>query len=114
MNICLCQTSGSVVLSFLEYLVVHSASGSMIVNYVSALRALCVIYNLPYGVFDNPKVQYYAKASKITHCLTGTVRNVMDIKTLRHLVQLAAVSKDRMTLKAMFLVDFCFFFCLSN
>ena len=95
-----------VVLSFLEYLVVHRTSVSMIVNYVSALRAMCVIYNLPYVVFDQPQVKYYVKALKITRPLAVPVRNVMDIKTLRRLVQLATVSKDGITLKVMFLVDF--------
>ena len=62
-NAGLCRISVPV-LSFLEYLVVHNTSVSMVVNYLSALRAMCVLYHLPYMVFDNPQVKLLVKWSK--------------------------------------------------
>ena len=61
-------------------------------------------------VFDHPQVKYYVKAVKITRPLAVTVKHIMDISTLKHLVQLAVVCKNDITLKAMFLVGYFGFF----
>ena len=49
---CIVNVNVKVVLSFLECLVVNSCSYCMVANYVSAIKANCVLYDLPFWVLD--------------------------------------------------------------
>ena len=65
---CKCDLSkvdSKVILSFLEYLVHSNYSVSMTENYVSALKAKFVLYDLSYTVLEHPKIRYFVKALKI-------------------------------------------------
>ena len=53
---CITNTNVRVVLSSLECLVGNSCSYCMVANYVSAIKANFVLYDLPFHVLDHPKV----------------------------------------------------------
>ena len=91
----------SVVLSFLEYLVVHGVSVHMVANYLSALKAMFVAYHLFATVFDHQQAKYFIRAIKIiTRPVSVAAKNVMDIPTLQRLIQLAGMCKHGITYKA--------------
>ena len=53
------------VLSFLECLAIQNTSVHMLASYVSAVRAMFVMFILNYGILDDPKVKYFIKS--VTH-----------------------------------------------
>ena len=55
----LCQLSILVVLSYLEFLLDNKVSSHMISNHISAIRAMSVVYDLPYQPWGHPKVKYF-------------------------------------------------------
>ena len=79
---CIVSVNVKMVLSFLECLVSNSCSCCMIANYVSALKANFVHYDLPFGVLDHPKVKYFVKSLKINRPLSITSHNVITIPIL--------------------------------
>ena len=99
----LIQPKLSIILSFLEYLVVNSVSVHTVNNYFSALKAMFVIYNIPSVVLDHQQIKYYIKAIKIPRLVSVPHRNVMDICTLQHLIRLVRDLKHGSTYKALFL-----------
>ena len=113
-NVPLREMNLSTVMSFLEYLVVNNTSIHMLANYVSALKAMAVVYNIEYTVFDHPQVKYYLKAVRINRPLSVPRRNIMDIPTLRCLISLVSPLSNAITFKALFLVGYFGFFQLSN
>ena len=58
--------SVSEALSYLEFLVDNGVSTHMISNHISAIRAMFVMYDLPYGVWNHPKIKYFVKSTKMT------------------------------------------------
>ena len=94
----------SMMLSFLEYLVVHRVSVHMIAHYLSAIKATFILYNIPVGVLDHQRIKYYTKSIKITRPISVPHRNIMDIPTLQHLINLVNTCQNGQTYKAMFLV----------
>ena len=84
----LCQLSVSVVLSYLEFLVDYKGSAHMISNHRSAIRAMSVVYDLPYQPWDHPKVKYFVKSIKLTRPVALPKRNITDIYTLKTMTAL--------------------------
>ena len=62
---CIVNVNVKMVLSFLECLVSNSCSCCMLANYVLALKAHFVLYDLPFEVLDHPKVKYFVKSIRI-------------------------------------------------
>ena len=71
-----------VILSFLECLVSNACSASVIANYVSAIKASCIVYDLPFEVLDHPKVKYFLKVPRINRPVSITSHNVITIPHL--------------------------------
>ena len=63
------STDVKVVLSFLESLVINKCSTTMISNYVLAIKACFVLYDLPYHLLDHPKVKLLQKSIRINRPL---------------------------------------------
>ena len=103
-----------VIRSFLECLVTNACSVSMVANYVLAIKASCIVYDLSFEVLDHPKVKYFLKALKINRPVTITSHNVI---TISHLVDIS-LACDLLTFpqvfRATFLLGFFAFFRLSN
>ena len=111
----LCCMSVSLVLLFLEFLVKNAVTVCMIQNYVSALRAVSVVYNLRFQVFDHPRVTYFLKALRINRPLAvSKSKNVIDVSTLKNIVSICDEMPHGQVLKAVYLTAFFGFFRLSN
>ena len=98
------ECSLSLVLSFLEFLVVNNVSVAMLSNYISALKAMFIVYTLPIQVFGHPQVTYYIKSIKINRPLSARIKNVIDLPTLKRLIELSVRLSNGIVFKAMFLV----------
>ena len=110
----LCSVDTKIILSFLECLVHNDCSACMIANYVSAIKANFVLYDLPYTVLEHPKIKYFLKAIKTNLPMSIRSHNIISINTL---AQISSACTD-MTLgsvyKAVFLVGVFAFLRLSN
>ena len=79
---CLENANVKVILSFLECLVSNAVSSCMLVNYVSAIKASFILYNLPFQVLDHPRVKYFIKAVKINSPPAIKSHNIISISML--------------------------------
>ena len=59
-----------IVMSFLECPVQNHCSCVMSENYMSAIKASFVLYDLPFVGFEHPKIKYFIKSIKINRPLT--------------------------------------------
>ena len=101
-------------LSFLEYLTIHRGSVHMVTNYVSAVKAMASVYGLNINTLDDKRIKYFIKALKVNRPLAVVKRNVMDIHTLKHFIQVCSAYSNARIYKALFLCAFFVFFRLSN
>ena len=108
------KISVSVVLSYLEFLVENEVSVKMVMNHVSAIRAMSILYDLPHEAWRQPKVGYFMKALKLHRPMVLTKRNIIDIKTLKRMVASCHRLPNADVFKAVFLTAFFGFFRLSN
>ena len=113
-NVALHSFSVVTVLCFLEYLMHNNVSVGMIINYVSAVKAMAILYNIPHDIFEHPRVKYFIKSIKMSRPILITKRNVMDVNTLTELITLCDNRPNAVTFKANFLTAFFGFFRLSN
>ena len=63
------QADSSVLLTFMEYLHTHNCKMATISNYMSALRAFFMLYDLPTTVFKYGKIQLFIKSLKLNRPL---------------------------------------------
>ena len=71
------------VLSFLECLTRQNTSVHMLANYVSAIKAMFILFHLDHLVLEDPKIKYVIKSVQINRPLSFTHRNMMDVNTLK-------------------------------
>ena len=103
-----------VILSFLECLVAIECSASMIANYVSAIKASFIMYDLPFETLDHPKVKYFLKALRINRPITTTSHNVITISHLLDISRACDLLTSPQVYRTTFLLDFFAFLRLSN
>ena len=114
---CQCQLSivdTKVILSFLECLVHNNCSVCMIENYVSAIKANFVLYDLPYTVLEHPKIRYFIKALKITRPMSLRSHNIITISKLADISAACSNITFGVVYQAVFLMGFFAFLRLSN
>ena len=98
-----------VIMSFLECLVENNCSCAMLENYMSAIKANCILYDLPYYVFDHPKIKYFIKSIKINR-----PHNTVDLSILRRISNACLELTHGLVYRAVFLTGFFASFRLSN
>ena len=103
-----------VIMSFLECLVENNCSCAMLENYISAIKANCILYDLTYYVFDHPKIKYFIKSIKINRPLTLRPHNTVDLSILRRMSKACLKLTHCLVYMAVFLTGFFAFFRLSN
>ena len=102
------------ILSFLECLVRSSCSVGMVANYVSAIRASFVMYDLPYHALDHPKVTYFLKSLRINRPVVVTPHNIITISRLIDISLACDLVTFPQVFRAAFLLGFFAFLRLSN
>ena len=86
----------------------------MISNYVSAIKAYFVLYDLPFHILDHPRIKYFQKSLKINRPLTLTSHNIIDLDSLERISVACHDFSCGQVLRAVFLTGFFGFFRLSN
>ena len=115
MDVSVARVDVKVILSFLECLICNKFSIAMISNYVSAIKACFVFYDLPFHILDHPKIKYFQKSLKINRPLTLTSHNIIDLHSLERISSACQDFNCGQVLRAVFLKTGFFGFCrLSN
>ena len=86
-NISLTKVATNHILAFLKFLVFNQVSISSITNYLSAIKAKVVIYDLIVSAFQNPKVKYFTKSLTLMAPLRVSLKAVIDLDTLTSIVK---------------------------
>ena len=114
MGVSLRHLSVEILLAFLECLLANDVSVVVLCNYVSAIKAQCIMYDLKYNVCNSVKIKYFIKSVKISRPLCLKPHNVIDLEMLRALISKTANLKLGKVIKAIILVGFFGFLRLSN
>ena len=114
MHVDLSNVSVSEALSYLEFLVENAVTVNMISNHVSAIKAMSIIYDVPYGSWDHPKIKYFTKSLKLHRPLVLPKRNIINVKTLKSMISFCQQFREAVVFKAVILTAFFGFFRLSN
>ena len=114
MGVSLHHLSVEILLAFLECLIANDVSVVVLCNYVSAIKAQCIMYDLKYHVCNSVKIKYFIKSVKISRPLCLKSHNVIDLEMLRALISKTANLRLGKVIKAIVLVGFFGFLRLSN
>ena len=114
MHVDLSNVSVSEALSCLEFLVENAVTVNMISNHVSAIKAMSIMYDVPYVSWDHPKIKYFTKSLKLHRPLVLPKRNIINVKTLKSMISLCQQFREAVVFKAVILTAFFGFFRLSN
>ena len=110
----LSSISVSVALSYLEFLVENNISISMISNHIAAIKAMSIVYDIQYDVWDHPKIKYFVKSLKLQRPMVLPKRNIIDLVTLKKMIAFCNQFSDACVYRAVMLTEFFGFFRLSN
>ena len=111
---CIVNVNVKVMLSFLECLVFNSCSYCMVANYVSAIKANFVLYDLPFCVLDHPQIKYFLKALKSNRPLRVKSNNIITIAWLIEISKACEGFTCGPIYKTAILLGFFAFLRLSN
>ena len=100
----------NLMLSFLECFVQIQCSSSMVENYVSAIQASFVLYELLFAVFEHPKIKHFFKSLRINRPLTLKTHNMIDLLTLRRISLAFLDLPHGRVYRAIILTGYFFFF----
>ena len=114
MQVALMEIDVNVILSFCECLVVNHCFVSMITNYLSAIKASFLFYNMPYSLLDHRRIKYFQKSMHIDRPLAVTSHNVIDLPLLERISKTCDHLNFPEVFRAIFLTGFFGFFRLSN
>ena len=103
-----------ILLSFLECLVSNNCTYSMLCNYVSAIKASFVLYDLPHDLLDHPRLKLFLKSVRINRPLTLVPQNIIDLDMLEKISLACDELKFSKVFRAIFLTGFFGFLRLSN
>ena len=103
-----------ILLLFLECLVSNNIAYSMLCNYVSAIKASFVLYDLPHVLLDHPKLKLFLKSIRINRPLTLVSHNIIDLDMLEKISLACETLKCPKVFRAIFLTGFFGFLRLSN
>ena len=104
----------NVILSFCECLVANNCTASMVSNYLSAIKANFVLYNMSFSLLDHPRMRYFQKSIRIHRPLTLTPHNIIDLSMLEKISRACDDISFSQVFRAIFLIGFFGFFRLSN
>ena len=98
------------ILCFMEFLVGSKVSVSMIQNYLSAVRAKFVFYDLNSCILSDQRIRLYIKSLKINRPLVSATPHTMTVDQLKQLSVLFDHIRMSSVYRAIFLVAFFIFF----
>ena len=84
----------------------NNCSVSMIANYVSAIKASFVLYNMSYFLLDHPRIKYFQKSMRKNRPLTLTSQNIIDLNMLKRISSTCDHLSSPQVFRAIFLTGF--------
>ena len=87
----------------------QGVSVHMLCNYVSAIKAKFIMYDLNHRLLEHHKVKYLLKSILINRPLSVPTRNVMDPQTLKNLIKLCQDIHMGFVFKTVFLLAYFVF-----
>ena len=114
MRVLLHSVDVKTLLSFLECLVSNNCTYSMLCNYVSAIKASFVLYDLPHDLLDHPRLKLFLKSVRIHRPLTLVPHNIIDLDMLEKISVACDSLKSPKVFRAISLTGFFAFLRLSN
>ena len=114
MRVLLHSVDVKILLSFLECLVGNNCTYSMLCNYVSAIKASFVLYDLPHDLLDHPRLKLFLKSVRINRPVTLVPHNIIDLDMLEKISVACDSLKSAKVFRAIFLTGFFGFLRLSN
>ena len=108
------KLSPLILLAFLEFLIENNLSHSNIANHISAIKACCTLYHLPFAPFQDPRIKYYLKAIALHKPFKIKFKKVVDIQTLQLIIRSCDFTYMGQIYKALYLVAFFSFLRVSN
>ena len=108
MGVAMVEIDVNVILSFCDCLVANKCSVSMVVNYLSVIKARFVLYNMSYSLMDHPRIMYFQRP------LTLTSHNIIDLSMLEKISKACDDLSFPQVFRSIFLTVFFGSFRLSN
>ena len=109
-----CQVTVQMLLSFLEFLHHNAISPGQISNYLTALRALHIVYGLHTSAFKDERLPWFLKSLKLQAPFKPKLVLSMDIELLQRIVDQCDKLSFSVVFKPLYLVAFFSFMRLSN
>ena len=108
------QVDVHILLAFLEYLYQNNCTVSNIANYLAAIRALSIIYDLPTECFKHQKIQFFIRSLKLNRPLTLKSHSALDEHMLHQVIMACHQLQNPLVFSAIYLLAFFSFLRLSN
>ena len=102
------------IMVFIEYLHQNHISYKVITAYLSSVRSMATLYNLPLQSFSHPAITRLLRSISLTSHFAPTPRGVFDIPTLYNISISCDTRDDPHLYRAIFLVPFYGFLRMSN
>ena len=109
-----CQVNVDIILTFLEYLVDNSLSVANICNYLTGLRTMFIIHDLPTYPFRDEKIQMFVKSVRINRPLMVKPNSIFTEQMLLDIVAATETLEFSEIFLSVYLLAFLSFFRLSN
>ena len=102
------------IMVFIEYLHQNHISHKVISAYLSSVRSMATLYNLPLHPFSHPAITRLLRSISLTSHFAPTPRGVFDIPTLYNISMSCDTRDDPHLYRAIFLVAFYGILRMSN
>ena len=102
------------ILAFMEYLTQNGMSPDHIVNHLTAIRSLCIIYNCDTTPFRDQRLHLFIKSLKINRQFQPRLKVFIDKNMLLKIVTVASQLQSPKVFQALYLLCYFSFLRLSN
>ena len=114
MDLCLHRISTIDILAFMEYLAESGMSPDNIVNHLTAIRSICIIYACDTTLFSNQRLPLFVKSLKINRKFQPRITFLVDDQLLLKIVTVSHHLPNSLVFTALYLFTFFSFLRLSN
>ena len=80
------QVNASVILAFLECLVMNGIKASQLQNYISAIRTMHICHGMNVSYLDHPSIPLFIKSIQKTSTFRVNLKHIVDIPLLESIV----------------------------
>ena len=102
------------ILTFLEFLTFNHISHSGLINYLSAVKTTLSSYGINTSPFNDPRIKLYNKAIMRNRPFNPSIKPIIDIPTLKRIIQCTDTMYMGYIFKAAILTSFFSFVRISN